>query len=115
MVDIGNKGSTTGLLEVYSEEEKFQRILDFFTLGGIDTELYDEESLDGEHYWKETAKAHDEEWEDDSESDSLEDKRKASIPDRIQHFRRQHRNVVQEKLKESWDPMSPGKHESYFC
>jgi hypothetical protein len=46
MADIGNKGSTTGLLEVYGEEEKFQRILDFFTLGGIDTELYDEEYLD---------------------------------------------------------------------
>ena len=108
MADIGNKGSTTGLLEVYSEEEKFQRILDFFTLGGIDTELYDEEYLDGNHYWKETAKAHDQEWEDDIESESLDDKRKDSIPDRIQHFRRQHRNIVQEKLKESWDPMSPG-------
>jgi hypothetical protein len=108
MADIGNKGSTTGLLEVYSEEEKFQRILDFFTLGGIDTELYDEEYLDGKHYWKETAKAHNQEWEDDIESESLEDKRKDSIPDRIQHFRRQHRNIVQEKLKESWDPMSPG-------
>jgi hypothetical protein len=80
----------------------------FSTSAEFDTELYDEEYLDGEHYWKETAKAHEEEWEDESESESPEDKRKASIPDRIQHFRRQHRNLVQEKLKESCDPMSPG-------
>ncbi len=45
----------------------------FFYLGGIDTEIYDEEYLDGEHYWKETGKAHDEEGEDESESKSPED------------------------------------------
>lgn len=107
IVDIANKSSTIGLPDMYSEEEKFQRILDFFNLGGIDTEIYDEEYLDGEHYWKQTAKAQDEDWEDDSGSES-EDRHKVSVPDRIQHFRRQHRNVVQEKIRESWDPMSPG-------
>jgi protein SERAC1 len=107
IVDIGNK-STIGPPDMYSEEEKFQRILDFFNLGGEDTELYDEEYLDGDHYWKETAKAQDEGWEDDSGSESPDDRLKVSIPDRIQHFRRQHRNVVQEKIRESWDPMSPG-------
>jgi protein SERAC1 len=91
----------------YNKEEEFQRILDYFHLGGIDTEIYDEDHVDGDRYWKESSKQRDEEDETESES-PIEERLQDVIPDRIQHFRRKHRNEVQEKIRESWNPMSAG-------
>jgi hypothetical protein len=91
----------------YNKEEEFQRILDYFNLGGVDTEIYNKEYIDGDRYWKEQSKAREE--DDDLESESpTEERLQDVIPDRMQHFRRKYRNEVQETIRESWDPMSAG-------
>ena len=37
---------------IYKQEEEIQRILDHFNLSGIDTELFDQDYLEGDHYWE---------------------------------------------------------------
>lgn len=80
-------------------EESFQRLLDFFSLSGIDTEVYDEEFIEGDQYWKETRNDKRGDRYNDTEDDEFtEDRSELIVPDQVQHFRRIHRNQVQERI-----------------
>jgi hypothetical protein len=77
-----------------TETEKFERVLDHFGFsGGEEMELFDEEVLKGERWWK---------GEEDEEGACDV----ARIPDRVKFYRRKRRAVVMENLGEMTNPLS---------
>ncbi|KAE8446972.1 hypothetical protein EG329_011454 [Mollisiaceae sp. DMI_Dod_QoI] len=94
----------------YDREEEIQHVLDHFNLGGIDTELFDKEYLEGDHYWKSPLLKTAVDYEDDENEETVQEHNAATtvIPDRVQYFRRQYRNRIQQLNRESLDPLSPG-------
>ncbi|KAK0611227.1 hypothetical protein B0T14DRAFT_594288 [Immersiella caudata] len=93
-----------------TETEKFERVLDHFGFSsGYEMELFDEEFMKGEEWWKTGD-------EQDGDEEGVE-----MIPDRVKFLRRRRRALVMERLGELSDPLSqqgsiPSWHEigSFF-
>lgn len=76
------------------ETEKFERVLDHFRFSsGEEMELFDEEFLTGDRWWK----------EEEDEEGKVDVER---IPDRVKFFRRRRRAAVMERLGEMTNPLS---------
>lgn len=79
------------------ETGKFEAVLDHFGFSsGEEMELFDEEFLKGERWWKSHGEG------EGREIDVVQ------IPDRVRFYRRQRRAVVMENLGELTNPLSQG-------
>jgi hypothetical protein len=94
--------------ERYTREEELQHVLDHFNLRGIDTELFDQDYIEGDHYWKEYSLERAVDYKNDKNGTTQQqDAVTVVVPYRVQHFHHQYRNQVQESIRASLDPLSP--------
>lgn len=103
------------------EEDKrgLQDVLDFFWLDfGVETEVYDEQYLEGARYWKvhhEQADGEFDSGDEEAEPDDAEgmDRLVKRLPDRVQYYRKQNRQQYRTTWGELSNPMSGNPSSSF--
>lgn len=90
----------------------FEKVLNYFFPQELGMELYDDEFLAGDHYWKtdgagsaDDASAKEEKYEEEEDGEADDSYR---IPDRVRYYRGQHHKELMGTYADMSNPLSPG-------
>lgn len=88
----------------------FEKVLNYFFPVEVGMDIYDEEFLAGDHYWKTSAAGSVDDESDNKERDKEEDGKDGEndrVPDRIRYYRDQRHKALMDTQADMSNPLSP--------